>query len=368
VIDDLNSFAWRKGYLSDLMTTLLKEYLKKIYEKGNQGDATEVSFYSALEYLLKEYANSIGCEDFSITTLPKRTEAGCPDFRIWDGKQHIIGYIEAKPPEKTNLDSEETSDQLKRYLETFPNLILTNFFEFRLYRDGKRIEEVTIASSFSLRKFGVVPPVENEDKFLNLMDKFFSFSLPKLHDAKSLAFELAKRTRFLRDEVIKLELKNEEAKTNGVLAFYEDFKKSLMRDLKEEDFADLYSQTITYGLFAARTRTEREFNRKLAYDMIPRSIGILRDIFWIISHPDLPEQMECIIDDISEVIANTDIKSIFRKYYHDHRGKDPVVHFYETFLVEYDPKTREKRGVYYTPEAVVSYVVRSLNIILKEHG
>ncbi|MBU1626925.1 N-6 DNA methylase [bacterium] len=346
---------------------MLKEYLYKIVDIANRGDAREESFYSAIEGLLKEYSNSVCKENLSITTLPKKTEAGCPDFRIWDGKQHITGYIEAKHPTITNLDSIETSEQLERYLETFPNLILTNFFEFRLYRNGKRIDEVTIARFFTLEKLNVIPKVENEDKFLALLDKFLSFSLPTIHDSKSLAFKLAKRTRFLRDEVIKHELKGEDIKPNGVLDFYEDFKKSLISNLSEEDFADLYSQTITYGLFAARTRTDQEFNRKLAYDMIPRSIGILRDIFWLISHPDLPKQMECIIDDISEIIANTDIESIFNEYYHEHRGKDPIIHFYETFLAEYDPKTREKRGVYYTPEAVVSYVVRSLNIILKEY-
>jgi predicted helicase len=77
--------------------------------------------------------------------------------------------------------------------------------------------------------------------------------------------------------------------------------------------------------------------------------------------------MEWTIDDISEVLAVTDVKKILLQYYHKGKGKDPVIHFYETFLAEYDPRTREGRGVYYTPEPVVSYIVRSLNSILKEH-
>jgi len=346
---------------------MLKLYLKRIYEIANRGDAREESYYSILEGLLKEYTESVGKRDIHITTLPKKTEAGNPDFRIWDGKQHIVGYIEAKAPTVEQLDHIQTTEQLKRYLHTFPNLILTNFFEFRLYRNGTLIDKVLIGRPFIVHKLKTIPPVEKESDFLALLEKFFSFSLPKVYDAKTLAIELAKRTRFLRDEVIAEELREEGKGKGFILGFYEAFRKYLIRGLSKEEFEDLYSQTITYGLFAARTRSGNGFNRKLAYDSIPHTIGILRDVFKFISLGDLPKQMEWIIDDISEVLAVTDVKNILHQYFHEGKGKDPIVHFYETFLAEYDPKAREKRGVYYTPEAVVSYIVRSLHIILKEH-
>ena len=199
------------------------------------------------------------------------------------------------------------------------------------------------------------------------MEKYFSFSLPKVHDAKSLAVELAKRTRFLKDEVIAEELREEaNGKKGFILGFYEAFKTYLISGVTHEEFADLYSQTVVYGLFAARTRTEGEFNRKLAYYNIPQTIGILRDVFRFISLGDLPQSMEWIIDDIAEVLGVTDVKNLLHRYFHEGKGKDPIVHFYETFLAEYDPKTRERRGVYYTPEPVVSYIVRSLHCLLKE--
>jgi predicted helicase len=119
-------------------------------------------------------------------------------------------------------------------------------------------------------------------------------------------------------------------------------------------------------LFAARLRAPEDFNRKLAYSFIPKSIGILRDIFKFISLEDLPPQMEVIIDDISDVLAVSDAKKILDHYYHEGKGSDPVLHFYETFLSVYDPATREKRGVYYTPEPVVAFIVHSLHEILKE--
>ena len=346
---------------------MLKPYLKRIYEIANRGDAREESYYSILEVLLKEYTESVGKRNIHITTLPKKTEAGNPDFRIWDGKQHIVGYIEAKAPTVDQLDHIQTTEQLKRYRHTFPNLILTNFFEFRLYRNGTLIDKVLIARPFIVHKLKTIPPVEKESDFLQLLEKFFSFSLPKVYDAKTLAIELAKRTRFLKDEVIVEELIEGGTGKGFILGFYEAFRKYLISRLSKEEFEDLYSQTITYGLFAARTRTENGFNRKLAYDNIPHTIGILRDVFKFISLGDLPRQMEWIIDDISEVLAVTDVKNILHQYFHEGKGKDPIVHFYETFLAEYDPKTREKRGVYYTPEPVVSYIVRSLHHILKEH-
>lgn len=347
---------------------MLKAYFKRLFDVTKRGDATEQSYYSSLEELLKSYAVSIGKKHVDVTTIPKKTDAGNPDFRVWDGKQQIIGYIEAKAPTTEYLDQIETSGQLKRYLHIFPNLLLTNFFEFRLYRNGVLIDKVLTGRPYVIHKLKTVPPVEKETEFLKLLEKFFSFSLPKVYDAKNLAVELAKRTRFLKDEVIAQELEEEEKRGKGnILGFYEAFQKFLIHGLTKEDFADLYSQTITYGLFAARTRTENGFNRKLAYDKIPKTIGILRDVFRFISLGDLPKPMEWIIDDISDVLATTDVYKLLDEYFNQHKGKDPVVHFYETFLAEYDPKMREKRGVYYTPEPVVSYIVRSLHHILKEY-
>ena len=346
---------------------MLKSYLKNIFEIADQGDAREESYYATLVGLLNELAASLGRKNNHITTLPKQTEAGNPDFRVWDGKQHIVGYIEAKVPTTEDLRSVEDSEQLKRYRGTFPNLILTNFFEFRLYRNGDLVEKVSIARPFIVHMLKTIPPVEKEPEFLKLLETFFSFSLPKVYSAKSLAIELAKRTRFLKDEIVTYELKQEEVAGKGViLGFYEAFSRFLISGLSKEDFADLYSQTITYGLFAARTRAKNSFNRKLAYDNIPRTIGILRDVFQFISLGELPLQMEWIIDDIAEVLAVADVNKLLQQYFREGKGKDPIVHFYETFLAHYDPRTREKRGVYYTPEPVVSYIVRSLNHILKD--
>jgi predicted helicase len=345
---------------------MIIDYLKKIAKTTAQGDAREESYYSHLSEFLYEFANSTGKTHIQITTLPKKTEAGNPDFRIWDGRQHIVGYIESKKPGE-NLDEIENSEQLKRYRSTFPNLILTDFYEFRLYRNGIPVDKVFMARSFIARKLQTVPPVENEEKFLTLLEKFFAFSLPKVFTAENLAIELAKRTGFLRDEVVAKELEEEEKGKGKIFGFYTAFKQYLVSNLSQKDFADIYSQTITYGLFAARTRANSDFNRKIAYDLIPQTIGILKDVFNFISLGKLSPQMEVIIDDIAEVLHVADVNKILDEFYKKGKGEDPIVHFYETFLNIYDPATREKRGVYYTPEPVVKYIVRSVHELLKTH-
>ena len=340
---------------------ILKDYFKSITDVASQGDAREESFYSCLETLLQQFAASTDRSEVHVTTLPKKTEAGNPDFRVWNGQDRIIGYIEAKKPSEENLDYVETTDQLKRYRQTFPNLILTNLFEFRLYRDGQLADRV-LAARPRVLQLGAVPPVEKGDELLNLLEQFCSFSLPRSYTAESLAVELAKRTRFLRD-VVADELREEQGVLRG---FYQAFQTYLIANLTLEAFADLYAQTITYGLFAARTRAGDGFNRRLAYYNIPRTIGILRDVFQFISLGDLPQQLEWIVDDISEVLAVADAGGILDRFYREGKGSDPIVHFYETFLAQYDPQERERRGVYYTPEPVVSYIVRSLHQLLRE--
>ena len=342
---------------------MLKAYLGEIFKVGRKGDATEESYYKVLASLLETFARSINRPKTEVTISPKKTDAGNPDFRVWDGKQHIVGYIEAKPPEQENLEKIEESEQLKRYRSAWPNVILTNFFEFRLYRDGLLVDKVAIGRPFIARQLKVVPPGENQDKFLDLLNKFFTFSLPRRYTPEALAKTLARRTDYLCEQVL-LEL----GRSNGeLMGFYKAFQQHLIAGLTEEDFADMYAQTITYGLFAASTRCKGEFNKRLAFDNIPRTIGILRDVFRFVSLGEPGPELDWIVEDIADVLAVADVKNVLHKYFVERRGSDPIMHFYETFLAQYNPKEREQRGVYYTPQEVVSYIVRSLNIILKDY-
>lgn len=347
--------------------TLCREYLENLAQTLSTGDAREESCYFALKEFLEKYAQLSGRKGIQVTVLPKPTEAGNPDFRVWDGRQHIVGYIEAKAPTVQNLEPIAETEQLTRYLQTFPNLILTNFFEFRLYRHGEFSTAACLARPFVATKLRATPPLEGVSSVQALLEQFFHFTLPRVYTAKDLATELARRTRFLRDQVLLPALAQEEGEGKGnLLGFYEAFRKHLIAGLTLEEFADLYAQTITYGLFAARMRAGDDFNRREAFFAVPHTIGVLRDLFRFISLEELPPQLEWIVDDFAEVLAVADVKGLLHQYFHEGKGADPVVHFYETFLSIYDPEERERRGVYYTPESVVSYIVRSVHQILKE--
>jgi len=318
----------------------LKIYKQELYNVNKFEDAREESYYAVLKSFLENIAKHLNL-NIQITILPKKTEGGYPDFRVWDGSYNVIGYIEAKDLNK-NLDQIEYSEQIKRYKETFSNFILTNFFEFRLYRNGNLLKVIRLS--------------EEDEKFIEFFEEFLFYKTPTFSNAQELAKHLAKKTKFLKEHL----LEEINQKQSDIYGFFEAFKGYLISDLKEEQFADLYAQTITYGLFTARNYTNGNFNRKMAFEFIPSTIGILRDIFHFISLKELPKQMEVIIDDISAILNATDIKSILNAQYFD-----PILHFYETFLAEYDPQNREKRGVYYTPIPIVHYIVRAVHYFLK---
>ncbi|HDL01725.1 MAG TPA: DNA methyltransferase, partial [candidate division Zixibacteria bacterium] len=339
---------------------MINKYLKEISDAEHRGDAREESYYPSLKSLIE----SIGKKKKVVVTVnPKKTEGGNPDFRVWDGKQKITGYIEAKIP-GSNLSKIEDTEQLKRYFKAFPNVILTNFYEFWLYRDGELVEKVEIAFHSITKKVKTKPPVKDEKEFVELLETFFLYTQPKIYNAQDLALTLANKTRHLERIVLEI-LESDIEKKSDIYGFYNAFKEYLISDLDIKQFSDLYAQTITYGLFAARSRTDEKFSRKLAFDNIPHTIGILRDLFQNISLGNPLKEIEWIVDDISSVLAIADINKIMDTFYIEGKGNDPIIYFYETFLAAYDPQLRNKRGVYYTPESVVSYIVRSVNEILK---
>ncbi len=346
--------------------TDVQRYLDALQDTASMGDTREESYYGDLSDLLEAHADENDRDDVQVTTLPSPTEGGNPDFRVWNGTNEVTGYIEAKLPSGRSLDAIEETEQLTRYRGTFENVILTNFVEFRLYRNGEQVAEAEVADPPEIPEFGDAPDAVNTDDLDDLLEKFFSHTHTEIESAQELAKELAKRTSFMRGVVLQ-ELEHQQVDQDGqVLGFYEAFQEYLMPDLSEEEFADIYSQTITYGLLAARTRVSGEFSRTEAADAIPSTIGILKDIFDFISTSDLPDEIEWVVDDVSHILSGTDVADILGEFYEDRAESNPLVHFYETFLEEYDPTTRQQKGVYYTPEPVVSWITRSVNTVLKE--
>lgn len=343
---------------------MIQKYLQDIAKTAKTGDATEASYYSDLKKFLHEFLSKKGF-DPSITVQPKRRIYGIPDFTVRKGKE-LIGYIEAKEPKYEDLSNlpKRDQEQIERYLDKLPNIVLTNFFDFWLFRDGSCVKKVKIAFPRVTTQLKIVAPAQNEDKLIELLDLFFAYYIPESRSPKTLAKELAHRAHLLVQTIVE-ELSNETE--TEIDRIYNAFKEYLMRDLTPDGFADIYAQTLAYGLFTARLNYPgRGFDRKKASEYIPRSIKILRDTFNLISGDAIPESLESYVDDIATILAHSNIEEI-KSQLKDHTGdSDPLIHFYETFLAEYDPAKRKSLGVYYTPLPIVSYIVRSVNKLLKD--
>jgi predicted helicase len=346
----------------------LNDYLNTVYEVFSSGEAREESYYPALETFIKRTWKILRKKEVRVIVMPKKTDVGNPDMVIRTPDSRLIGYIEAKNPGK-DLDEVQETEQIKRYNEIFHNFILTNFLEFRFYRFGQKVDTVFIGRQHTMVSLTAKPVPENHEKYQELFKTFFHFTLPCNLNAKTLAEALAIRTRFIRDWVVMEELDRapgNDEETNHITGFYNAFKTYLIHGINKEEFADLYSQTLTFGLFIAATRRTKRLKRENAVRFIPQTSGLLHDMFEFISMGNIPAQLECSMNDIVEILNSVNPSRLLNEYYFNEKGDDPILHFYETFLIEYNPRVREKRGVYYTPAPVVSFIVRSIHIILKE--
>src|SRR3990167_11524453 len=338
---------------------MIQKYLDQVFEKYKTGEAGERSYYPLLENLLKEF------KDSQVLIEARKSAVGIPDFKVGTPKNLLIGYVEAKDVGR-DLDrlSKGEHEQIDKYKKEYPKLIVTNFIEFRLYENGEQVDSVVVTQPITI-KIGT-PVLDNEGRGKGLFERFYSTTIQQVHSSKRLSELLAHKTRVLRG-LIREEIDLTDKTETETEKLLETFKKTLKPDMTPEIFSDMYAQTITFGLFVARINSDHEeFTRYTAHSLIPHTIPLLKKIFWILSGQDVPQHIEWQVDEIAEILANTKIEKITEEFFSHGKGRDPIIHFYETFLAEYDSTQREALGVYYTPQQVVSYITRSLNSILKE--
>jgi predicted helicase len=343
-----------KEMTSDLKS--IHDYIHAIEKKLAMDDATEYTHRAALQALIESLLAGV-----SATNEPKHIECGAPDFVIRKGVT-TIGYIEAKDIGKS-LDEAEKSDQLKRYQESLTNLILTDYLEFRWYVDGDIRLSARLGTPTKEGK--IKPDKPGLEATAELLNGFLAHKAEAVGTPKDLALRMARLAHMIRNLIVNAFAKEPESGSlhTQLLAF----RDNLIPDLSVEYFADMYAQTIAYGLFAARCAApdNKEFTRQNAAYLLPKTNPFLRKLFNTIAGPDLDDRIAWLVDDLAQVLAQADMEAVLKNF-GKHSGKeDPVVHFYETFLKAYDPKVREMRGVYYTPEPVVSYIVRSIDHLLK---
>ncbi len=336
----------------------LRSYLRMIKKAYQTGNATEHTYRSNLKELVETlYPGVIA------TNEPKRIKCGAPDF-ILTKKQTPLGYIETKDI-SVSLDATEHTNQMKRYLGSLANLILTDYLEFRWYVAGQRRMTARLAKIGANNK--LLPDDYGLEKVADLLQGFMVAQAPTVSNPKELATRMAALAQLIRS-AIHLSFESEEG-GGSLHTQMQGFRQVLLPDLTYEQFADMYAQTICYGLFAARCncndKPNLNFTREHAVYDIPKTNPFLRKMFGYIAGPDLDERIVWAVDDLAELLNRADMDAILKDFGRRTRQEDPVVHFYETFLAKYDPKLRELRGVYYTPEPVVSYMVRSVDYLLK---
>ena len=342
----------------------LRAYLRNVRQTRATGQATEHSYRPALKTLIE----ALGGGGAQAINEPTHTAAGAPDFIVErDGVP--IGHIECKDIGQ-NLDAAEASEQLQRYRRALPNLILTDYLEFRWYVAGELRETAGLGR---LSGQNIVAESGGRASVRALLDAFFNAEAGPVGDAADLARRMAGKAQLLRDSIRRILDDKGNGDAGGLRDLMASYREVLISALKEEDFADLQAQTAAYGLFAARCIHEfaqnpdedapSEFTRQTA--VFAQTTPFLSQVFGLIAGQEADPRISWIVDDLARLLDRADMGGILKDFGRRTRQEDPVVHFYEDFLSAYDPELRELRGVYYTPEPVVSYIVSSVDSLLR---
>ncbi|MFK5976259.1 MAG: N-6 DNA methylase [Sulfurovum sp.] len=342
----------------------IETYLRNANRLLATGNATEHSYRGDLQTLLNHIIND---DDIIVTNEPARiTNVGAPDYSIT--KNNIaLGYIEAKDIGADDLEGKKKNkEQFDRYKNALPNLIITDYLNFWFYKNGKFTHKIAIAT---IEDNTIIPKKENFQLFVNHIKDFTSFVSQSITSPLNLAKLMAGKARLLEDVLTKAILSDDEENEADISLKnqMEIFKDNLIHDITPQAFADVYAQTIAYGMFVARLhdKTLDTFSRQEAVFLIPKTNPFLQGLFSYISGVDCDDRLIWIIDSLAEIFLATDISQLLNGFGKKSGQEDAIIHFYETFLGEYNPKLRKSRGVWYTPQAVVSFIVRACDEVLK---
>lgn len=334
-------------------------YLEKVEKHHQSGHATEHTYRGDFAELIKSIV-----PDVHITNEPSNvTDCGNPDYVIT--KNRIpVGFIEAKDLGK-DLLSKQYKEQFGRYRKALDNLIITDYIWFQFFQNGNLIHEIRIAEIVGKK---INPLSENFEQFTNLISDFCTFIAQTIKSSQVLAKMMAAKARLLENILENAITSDEENEDNSSLKQqYETFKNILIHDLTPKGFSDIYAQTLAYGMFAARLHDTSldTFSRQEAAELIPKSNPFLRKLFSHVAGVDIDERIVTTVDNLADVFRATNVESILKNFGKSTQSQDPIIHFYETFLAEYDQKLREVRGVWYTPKPVVNFIVRGVDEILR---
>jgi len=353
------------------MQKIFENYILSISSKFSHEETSEMGYRTDFEILIKGIFESISVKRIDHDARAK--QGNKPDFVVLNHDVPIL-YIETKDI-GVSLDKVEKSEQMARYYG-YANLVLTDYVEFRFYRNGLRYEGPIKIANYDIKNRTIASIPESYAHVAKTLIDFTQSHKEPIRSGKHLSKIMGGKAQRIRDNV-KQFLSNESEKNAEIMRVYETIKKLLVHDLTKESFADMYAQTLVYGLFVARyhDKSSANFSRQEARDLIPKSNPLLQHFFDHIVGPDFDKRLEYIVNELCEVFSHANVQELMRQYFQNdlwgktHEGPDPVIHFYEDFLKEYDPDLRKKLGAFYTPLPIVRFIVRSVDYLLeKEFG
>ena len=336
----------------------IQSYLDTLNLRYKTGISREHTYRGDLQTLLMSLL-----PDILVTNEPARVACGAPDYML-TRKDVPVGYIEAKDI-GVDLHAKILKEQFDRYKSGLSNLIFTDYLDFHFYKDGVFTTSISIAR---IENGAIIPIPTNFEAFEGLIKNFALTISQTIKNPTKLAEMMAGKAKLMADIIEKsLNYDDENDTRSSLKKQMLSFKQMLIHDIDNKAFSDIYAQTIAYGMFAARYHdpTLPTFSRQEAATLIPKSNPFLRKLFQDIAGYDLDDRLVWIVDELVNIFLATDVADIMRNFGKSTKQEDPVVHFYETFLAAYNPALRKARGVWYTPQPVVNFIVRAVDDILK---
>ncbi|MDU0295151.1 hypothetical protein, partial [Saccharothrix longispora] len=215
----------------------------------------------------------------------------------------------------------------------------------------------------------IVPDTSKYEQLLRDLQSFLEQPPQKITSGKRLAELMGAKARRICEDVI--DYFDEGPPSNeDLVKIYNLMRQLLVHDLDRRRFADMYAQTLVYGLFVARYNdsTPETFSRNEARGLVPKTNPFLLSFFDHIVGPTFDERLARAVDELCEVFRVSDVRRLVQRHIYGFKGKnnrDPIIHFYEDFLEAYDSDLRRAMGAYYTPLPVVRYMVRQVDSLLK---
>lgn len=314
------------------------------------------------ELLIRSVAESFGLKAVLHGEVRLIDLRARPDYRL-DIAGAPVGYIEIKKDEtqiRPELFRGHNAKQWEK-LRLLPNVLYTNGRDWTVYRNGQQVGESGRLTAPVRTSGSKLAP--DGDNFIRTLQSFLFWKPETPRTIGQLINSIANLCKLLRSEVVeamRLEATNQNRPMFTLLA--QDWRDLLFPEASNETFADHYAQTVTFALLLARVEGITFDGQDLS--VIAKQLGKKHSIMGkaLAVLTDDPERgLGATLDTLLSVIGAVDWDLL------DDGSGSAYLRLYTDFLAVYDPELREATGSYFTPDAIVDFMARTTNELLREH-